>query len=72
MRYESDIEPCCRFCAHCRQIDETEAVCRKRGVVALDHKCFRYLYDPTKRLPAQPGYLHRGTFSAEDFSIDPE
>lgn len=70
MRNQSDIIPCCRFCAHCRIVDETEAICKKRGIVTLESKCFRYLYDPTKRFPAEPGYLKPGTFSAEDFAIE--
>jgi len=70
MRHETDVIACCRFCTHCRIVNENEAICKKRGVVALEHKCFRYSYDPTKRLPVEPGYLRPGAFSAEDFAIE--
>ena len=70
MQRPEAVDPCCRFCMHCRAVDAQEAVCKKRGVVALDFTCRRFRYDPLKRTPPIPGYLKQDTFSAEDFSIE--
>ena len=59
----------CRYCEHGKlSFDGTAVLCPKRGIVAPDHLCKKYVYDPLKYTPMQPT-LPKQTFSAEDFSL---
>ena len=58
-------------CGNCvfgkRVDDDTEILCKRRGVMRETDSCRRFRYDPLKRRPVK----HRltGEFSAEDFSL---
>lgn len=53
--YDAAIEPCCSVCQYARQLKDSaaEVLCDKVGVVAGDHSCRRFVYDPLKRRPAR-------------------
>ena len=53
--YDAAIEPCCSVCQFARQLRDSaaEVLCDKVGVVAGDHSCRRFVYDPLKRRPAR-------------------
>ncbi len=52
---ESDFEKVCALCQYASPLCEREEVlCRKYGVVAPDHTCRRFVYDPLKRVPRRP------------------
>lgn len=45
----------CECCKHGRlSPDEKSVLCIKKGIVELDAKCRRYVYDPLKRRPKKP------------------
>ncbi|HCG68063.1 MAG TPA: hypothetical protein DEW22_05230 [Clostridiales bacterium] len=49
------MDPCCSVCQYARQLKDSaaEVLCDKVGVVAGDHSCRRFVYDPLKRRPAR-------------------
>ena len=53
--YDAAIDPCCSVCQYARQLKDSaaEVLCDKVGVVAGDHSCRRFVYDPLKRRPAR-------------------
>lgn len=45
----------CAYCEHAECLNDPEIMlCEINGIVAADHMCKKFLYDPLKRDPAQP------------------
>lgn len=59
----------CETCVHCAFSAQADRLlCEKKGLVPRDSRCFRYRYDPFKRVPQKTPSLPRMT--AADFSLD--
>lgn len=52
-----------------QQINEREVACVKRGIVAVEHHCRAFKYDPLKRVPPRPAALETERLKEEDFSL---
>lgn len=42
---------------------------REKGIVAAENHCFRFRYDPLKRVPPRPAQLSTDGLKEEDFSL---
>lgn len=61
-------EPQCLYCAYAKVLpDKEEVECRKKGKVKADNSCWRYKYDPIKRIPTQINLFT--DFSEDDFKL---
>ena len=61
-------EDACKNCRFGRLNPDSSAVlCTKKGIVDPDGKCFRYSYDPLKRIPEKP--LTVASADPEDFVL---
>ncbi len=69
MLFRKNIEPRCAYCARGSQINDEEVACVKRGVVAAEHHCGAFRYDPLKRVPPRPVALETKELKQEDFSL---
>ncbi len=69
MLFSKDIEKRCAICQHSKKINDDEAICSRHGIVSLGYKCRRFVYDATKRIPAEESLLGSDTFSEKDFSL---
>lgn len=67
--FRKDIEPRCAYCDKGNVINEREVVCSRKGVVAMEFHCFRFRYDPLKRVPPRPVKLETSKLKEEDFLI---
>ena len=67
--FRRDIEPRCAYCQKGSVINEREAVCPRKGVVAVEYHCSRFRYDPLKRVPPRPVRLALSGGSDEDFQL---
>lgn len=63
------IEPRCAYCVWAAPLEEEKLICRKKGVVAAQDHCFRFRYDPLKRVPPRPSAPDFSRFDDEDFSL---
>ena len=63
------IEPRCAYCKWAAYLDEGKRICEKKGVVAAEGRCFRFRYDPLKRVPPRPDPPDFSRFDGEDFSL---
>ena len=69
MLFRKNIDPSCLYCKHGTPISEEEIACVKKGVVpSMDH-CWRFSYDPLKRVPPRPVQLDTYRLTEEDFSL---
>ena len=69
MLFEEKIDPRCVYCRWGQRLNEREVACVKRGVVAVEHACRAFRYDPLKRVPPRPAALDTEKLRREDFSL---
>lgn len=69
MLFRKKIEPACTYCVHGAKLDEETILCAKKGMKYCDDKCFRFKYDPTKRVPLKAKALDLSKYAQEDFSL---
>ena len=67
--FRKNMEKRCAYCAHGAQLNEREVACKRKGVVSAADHCFRFSYDPLKRVPPRPVTLQQDKFDAEDFKL---
>lgn len=69
MLFRKKIERSCAYCTHCTRYGEEQMLCTKRGVVSDTHKCWKFKYDPFKRVPPKPKALDFSKYDQDDFSL---
>jgi len=56
---ENDTPKCCEYCRYASTVAVTEDIlCEKKGIVAPDYSCRKFIYDPLKRTPRKPPALY--------------
>ena len=69
MLFRKKIEPSCTYCAHAARLEDGNILCTKKGFKTQDDKCFRFRYDPCKRIPLKAKALDFSKYQEEDFSL---
>lgn len=69
MLFRKKIEPACTYCVHGTRLDEEKILCSRKGIQDCDDHCFRFKYDPTKRVPLKAKALDFSRYSEEDFAL---
>ena len=69
MLFRKDMDPRCAYCQRGQQINERDVACVKRGIVAVEHHCRAFKYDPLKRVPPRQAALETERLKEEDFSL---
>ncbi|MEL4105677.1 hypothetical protein AAFA46_02380 [Oscillospiraceae bacterium WX1] len=59
MLFNRHIAPSCSHCRYGSIISDGEVACVKRGITPAHGACRRYIYDPLKREPERPQFLHK-------------
>ena len=68
--FRKNIVPSCAYCQRGQQINEQSVVCVRKGIVAVDHHCRGFRYDPLKRVPPRPAALETDKLREADFSLE--
>ena len=69
MLFRKKIDPRCAYCAKGIRLSDEEVACVKCGIVAAEHHCGAFRYDPLKRVPPRPVKLKTGDLKQEDFDL---
>lgn len=69
MLFRKKIERACRHCLHGTKLENDQVLCAKKGVRPPDGKCFRFRYDPLKRIPPKAKALDFSQYQDQDFSL---
>ncbi len=69
MLFRRKIPKSCAYCAHGTKLSEGQILCIKKGVVMETGKCFRFSYDPCKRIPPKPKALDFQQYDDVDYSV---
>ena len=69
MLFRKNIDKFCSYCAHAGKIDDSTYLCAKKGIVPSCHHCWRFKYDPLKRVPARRDTRALEKLDEKDFSL---
>ena len=69
MLFRKKIDRSCAYCLHGAQLEDGQVLCQKKGIKTLDDKCFKFKYDPCKRVPPKAKALDFSKYDSEDFSL---
>lgn len=69
MLFRKKIARSCGYCALGTQINDSQILCAKRGVVTGEKPCRKFRYDPCKRVPLKAKTPDFSKYDNEDFSL---
>lgn len=69
MLFRKKIDRCCAYCFHGTTLDDEQILCAKKGLRPPDSPCWRFRYDPCKRIPAKAKALDFSKYDKEDYSL---
>lgn len=69
MLFRKKIERSCAYCVHGTALEEDLILCAKRGLRTPNDKCWKFHYDPCKRIPLKPKALDLSRYDMDDFSL---
>lgn len=69
MLFRKKIERSCTYCLHGVQLEDGQILCHKKGIKYSEDKCFRFKYDPCKRIPKKAKAFDFSKFDNDDFSL---
>ena len=69
MLFRKKMPRSCTYCQHGTLLNEEEVLCVKRGVVCINRRCRKFIYDPCKRIPPKAKAENFQKYDNEDFSL---
>lgn len=69
MLFRKKIERSCAYCTHGARLEDGQILCTKKGLRTEEDSCFRFRYDPCKRIPGRAKALDFSRYDQEDFSL---
>lgn len=69
MLFRKKIERVCCYCARSAKLDDNTVLCSRKGVQSAASTCFRFRYDPYKRIPRKAKAMDFSKYDKEDFSL---
>lgn len=68
--FRRKVESACRYCTHAIAVTQERVVCGKRKkYMQPDGKCFRFRYDPLKRVPLKAKAVDFSKYEEYDYSL---
>lgn len=69
MLFRKRMEKSCTYCSFGTKLEGNQIQCAKKGVVPVTNKCWKFQYDPLKRVPSKPKALDFEKYNDEDYSL---
>lgn len=69
MLFRKKMERSCAYCAHGARLEDGQILCTKKGMKTEENSCFRFRYDPCKRIPKRAKAMDFSRYDQEDFSL---
>ena len=69
MLFRKKIERACVYCLFGTQLENGNILCSKKGIRNVEDKCWKFRYDPCKRIPSKAKALDFSKYDNEDFSL---
>lgn len=69
MLFRKKIERSCSYCVYSTRLEDGTILCAKKGLKKESEKCFRFQYDPCKRIPLKAKALDFSRYNDTDYSL---
>ncbi len=69
MLFRKKMEHSCAYCRHSARLEDDRILCTKKGMRSTQDKCWKFKYDPCKRIPIKAKALDFSKYDQEDFSL---
>ena len=69
MLFRKRIQRSCAYCIHGIRLEDGNILCTKKGLKTEEDQCFRFRYDPCKRIPMKARPVDFSKYDTEDFSL---
>lgn len=69
MLFRKKIERSCSYCLYGAKLEDDRILCSRKGIKGMEDKCWRFKYDPCKRIPLKAKALDFSKYDHEDFSL---
>lgn len=69
MLFRKKIDRSCAYCRYGVQLEDGQILCIKKGMKTSVDKCWKFKYDPCKRIPVKVKALDFARYEQEDFSL---
>lgn len=69
MLFRKKIQRSCSYCTHGVLLEDDQVLCAKKGIRSRDGSCFRFKYDPCKRIPVKAKAMDFTRYDNEDYSL---
>lgn len=69
MLFRKKIERLCTYCECGTVLEDGHILCSRKGLRLPDEKCWRFRYDPCKRIPKRAKALDFSKYDQEDFTL---
>lgn len=69
MLFRKKIDRACSYCIRGTKLENGMVLCVKKGIREPEDKCFRFRYDPIKRIPVKSKALDFSRYAEDDFSL---
>ena len=69
MLFRKKIDRACTYCAKGTVLEDGQVLCIKKGIRCADDKCYKFKYDPCKRIPPKAKAVDFDKYNEDDFSL---
>lgn len=69
MLFRKKMQRSCAYCVYGTRLEDGSILCSKKGLKTEEEKCFRFRYDPCKRIPVRAKALDFSRYKDEDYSL---
>lgn len=69
MLFRRKIEKSCVYCERGTELMEGQILCTKKGIRLSQDKCWRFRYDPCKRMPRKARALDFSKYNDQDYTL---
>ena len=69
MLFRKKMERLCTYCDSGTELEDGLILCSRKGLRKPEDKCWRFCYDPCKRIPKKVKALDFSKYDKEDFSL---
>ena len=69
MLFRKKIQRSCSYCIHGVRLEDGSILCSKKGLKSENDGCFKFRYDPCKRIPSKAKALDFSRYDDQDYSL---
>lgn len=69
MLFRKKIQRSCSYCLYGAHLEDGVILCSRKGMKTVEDKCWKFKYDPCKRIPLKAKPLDFSKYEDEDYSL---